>query len=619
MSLCFNPNCPQPHNPEAHRFCQGCGARLRLGDRYEAGQRLGTGENSQTFLGRDRRTLVKPHCLIKRFTPSGATALARSAERDRFRQTVTRLDRVSHHPQLPNLLGYFEQGDDQFLVQDYVVGERLDQRLQAWGPLDGTAARQLLTQGLHLLHHLHSHQVIHRDIKPANLLIPPQDSRWWLVDLGAAKPLTATQLAPPGTLIGSAEYAAPEQLRGEATYGSDLYSLGVVCLHSLTGLKPFDLFDGVHGCWRWRSLVPDLAPALAEVLDAMVQPTLADRLPSAAVALQTLNASVSGPPPTTATAVAPPPEPPIWQAAVTLTIDTPLLAATRGGDRLWLLTTAGDLYHQSLGNGRETVPIRSHIPDRGSAIAAHPTQSVLALGTRTGDIWLTTAPVPTADWQGPLQKHQGAIAHLAFYGDDQLLTLDTQGGVGCWHWPSGTCRHHWQMAHRVTALAVDEAGPQMAFGDDQGAVQIWAGGGDSPAARPYRLRTLSGHRGAVSALAWVDQGETLISAAWDMGLWWRRAATGGQLQQVTAAGFHLPVRSLLPIAPNRLITGSQAGQLQGWQVGRIRSIVGDVSLTAIATTSPSTSPIIALLPDPKDPATWLSVSQEGTLVHGAWL
>jgi serine/threonine protein kinase len=305
MSLCFNPNCPQPHNPEAHRFCQGCGARLRLGDRYEAGQRLGTGENSQTFLGRDRRTLVKPHCLIKRFTPSGATALARSAERDRFRQTVTRLDRVSHHPQLPNLLGYFEQGDDQFLVQDYVVGERLDQRLQAWGPLDGTAARQLLTQGLHLLHHLHSHQVIHRDIKPANLLIPPQDSRWWLVDLGAAKPLTATQLAPPGTLIGSAEYAAPEQLRGEATYGSDLYSLGVVCLHSLTGLKPFDLFDGVHGCWRWRSLVPDLAPALAEVLDAMVQPTLADRLPSAAVALQTLNASVSGPPPTTATAGSP--------------------------------------------------------------------------------------------------------------------------------------------------------------------------------------------------------------------------------------------------------------------------------------------------------------------------
>jgi serine/threonine protein kinase len=97
----------------------------------------------------------------------------------------------------------------------------------------------------------------------------------------------------------------PSSYGGEATYGSDLYSLGAVCLHSLTGLKPFDLFDGVHGCWRWRSLVPDLAPALAEVLDAMVQPTLADRLPSAAVALQTLNASVSGPPPTTAMAGSP--------------------------------------------------------------------------------------------------------------------------------------------------------------------------------------------------------------------------------------------------------------------------------------------------------------------------
>lgn len=273
---------------------------------------------------------MKPQCLIKRFTPSGETALARAADRDRFRQTVARLDSVSQHPQLPNLLGYFEQGDDQFLVQDYVVGEGLDQRLQAWGSLDGPAARQLLTQGLPLLHHLHSHQVIHRDIKPTNLLIPPQDSWWWLVDLGAAKPLTATQIAQPGTLIGSAEYAAPEQLRGEATYGSDLYNLGVVCLHALTGLNPFDLFDGSHGCWCWRSLVPDLAPALAEVLDAMVQPTLADRLPNAAAALQTLKASVSLPSPTPTTAAAPPPEPPTWQAAVTLTIDTPLLAATRG-------------------------------------------------------------------------------------------------------------------------------------------------------------------------------------------------------------------------------------------------------------------------------------------------
>lgn len=51
MSLCFNHACPQPQNPASHRFCHGCGARLRLGDRYEAIQRVGTGVNSQTFIG----------------------------------------------------------------------------------------------------------------------------------------------------------------------------------------------------------------------------------------------------------------------------------------------------------------------------------------------------------------------------------------------------------------------------------------------------------------------------------------------------------------------------------------------------------------------------------------
>ena len=170
----------------------------------------------------------------------------------------------------------------------------------------------------------------------------------------------------------------------------------------------------------------------------------------------------------------------------------------------------------------------------------------------------------------------------------------------------------------MTALAVDEAGQQVAFGDDQGAVQIWAWGGNGVAARPYLLRTLTGHRGAVSALAWAHQGKILISAAWDMGLWWRRAATGGVLQQVTAAGFHLPVRSLLPIAPHRLLTGSQAGQLQGWQWGQGTAIIENGPLTAISTISPSASPLIALLPNPTAPAIWRSVSQDGTLVHGAW-
>ncbi|MEB3267963.1 MAG: protein kinase, partial [Leptolyngbya sp.] len=506
MSLCFTPACPRPENPDIHRFCHGCGARLRLGDRYEAVQRLGGGVNSQTWLGRDRHTLIKPQRLIKRFTPTGATARERAAAADRFRQTLAHLGEVSQHPQLPSLLGYFEQGDDQYLVQDYVVGERLDQRLQAWGVMDVTGVRSLLTQILPLLHHLHGHHVIHRDIKPANLLRPPPGDRWWLVDLGAAKPLLPGSMPQPGTRVGSVEYAAPEQVHGEATYGSDLYSLGVVCLHALTGLNPFDLFDGTQGCWRWRSLVPDVDTALADLLDHLVQPRLKDRLPSAAAGCAALGLSVPVPTSPRPSPGDPPPIP--WQPVAIGNTGVPLLAAAGWGDRLLLVTQNGDLYQQSTVDW--TIPAQPWpgAPPAITAIAVHPQQTVCALGTRAGHLWLSTPPSPgtpvlgasTHPWRGPWSAHQGAITQIAFLGSELVITGTAQGALCCWHWPSGALRQRWTGGPALTALAVDGAGPQVAVGDRDGAVHMWAIAVTDPPSPPYRLRTLTGHGGAISAL-----------------------------------------------------------------------------------------------------------------------
>ena len=75
MSHCLNPDCVQPQNPSDHRFCQRCGWPLRLGDRYEAVSALKGGQNSRTFVGRDRTTLVQPQCLIKH---CGCTSVVRS-------------------------------------------------------------------------------------------------------------------------------------------------------------------------------------------------------------------------------------------------------------------------------------------------------------------------------------------------------------------------------------------------------------------------------------------------------------------------------------------------------------------------------------------------------------
>src|SRR5687768_3155703 len=101
MPYCLNPRCHQPSNPEKTNFCQNCGQRLRLGDRYSAYQPLGQGNSSRTFLGMDTRQFLDPRCVLKEF-PMGNDA-------DTLRQQTARLAELAAHPQIPDVLAYFER------------------------------------------------------------------------------------------------------------------------------------------------------------------------------------------------------------------------------------------------------------------------------------------------------------------------------------------------------------------------------------------------------------------------------------------------------------------------------------------------------------------------------
>ena len=156
------------------------------------------------------------------------------------------MGKLGHHPQIPTLKEYFTSGDSQYLVQEYIHGTNLAEELVASGPWNETEIRKLLQDLLPILQSVHGERVIHRDIKPENILRRPGSHGtvdFVLVDFGAAKYVTATTLGKTGTVIGSAAYTAPEQVRGKAVFASDIYSLGVTCVHLLTGVSPFDLFD----------------------------------------------------------------------------------------------------------------------------------------------------------------------------------------------------------------------------------------------------------------------------------------------------------------------------------------------------------------------------------------
>ena len=274
MSQCLNPDCLN-QNPPNTNFCQKCGSKLLLAERYRAVKIIGQGGFGRTFKAVDEFKPSQPFCVIKQFFPQaqGTQNLEKAAEL--FAQEAVRLESLGTHPQIPELLAFFTQDNRQYLIQEFIDGKNLQQELETVGAFNETQIWELLNDLLPVLEFIHSQQVIHRDIKPENIIRRPDYSQkkgeLVLVDFGAAKYAIPNTLAVTGTVIGSAGYAAPEQAIGKAMFASDIYSLGVTCIHLLTQVEPFELFDVSENDWVWRDFLAfAISDDLGKVLDRMI-------------------------------------------------------------------------------------------------------------------------------------------------------------------------------------------------------------------------------------------------------------------------------------------------------------------------------------------------------------
>ena len=289
MSYCLNPTCAEPQNSSEAEVCQHCGSIVRLRNKYRAINPIGQGGFGRTFLAVNEAELLKPRCVIKQFFPQQQDANSLKTASQLFQREAQRLEQLGHHSQIPTLFAHLEQDHHQYLVQEWIDGQTLEQEL-ADGTFTEDQIRQLLQDLLPVLEFIHRHHVIHRDIKPANIIRRRVDRALVLVDLGAAKFVTGTALLKTGTMIGSAEYTAPEQIRGKAVFSSDLYSLGVTCIHLLTQMSPFDLFDGTEGQWIWRDyLTHSVSDRLGKVLDTLLESATNRRYRSAESAIADLS------------------------------------------------------------------------------------------------------------------------------------------------------------------------------------------------------------------------------------------------------------------------------------------------------------------------------------------
>jgi serine/threonine protein kinase, bacterial len=295
MSYCLNPNCSNPENLPYSERCQSCGSRLLLRDRYRVIKSLGQGGFGATFLAHNQALPGEPTCVIKQLRPSGTAPHIMQMARELFEREAQTLGKVGNHPQVPQLLDFFEDKEQFYLVQEYISGATLQQEVKRSGVLSEAGAKQFLSEMLPLLQYIHSQQVIHRDIKPANLIRRAQDSRLVLIDFGAVKNqvsqaavVQSGHTALTAYAIGTPGFAPPEQMAMRPVYASDIYALGVTCIYLLTGKSPKDLeYNPTTGEMMWEHLIP-VSAHLAEVLRKMLEVSVRNRYQSSEEVLRAL-------------------------------------------------------------------------------------------------------------------------------------------------------------------------------------------------------------------------------------------------------------------------------------------------------------------------------------------
>jgi len=199
---CTRFGCPRPRNhftdldnsatlrTVQQKFCTACGMPLLLQGRYIPQKLLGKGGFGAAFLARDRYTPAMRQCVVKQFQPSGDLSPNQlQVAQTLFQREAEVLEQLgSNHPQIPDLLAFFELEvpslvpgkTDRFfyLVQEFIDGRDLEQELEQRGAFSESEVLEVLEEILKVLDYVHANGSIHRDIKLSNIM-RRRDGRGW--------------------------------------------------------------------------------------------------------------------------------------------------------------------------------------------------------------------------------------------------------------------------------------------------------------------------------------------------------------------------------------------------------------------------------------------------------
>lgn len=472
------------------------------------------------------------------------------------------------------------QASERFAIADYRRCQEIATQFAHYDRLGFSQRQYLVADASRVLYELRRRYDRPDSTAQANLV---------LVDFGAAKTARG-EFSQTGTTIGSPGFTAPEQARGKASFASDLYSLGVTCIHLLTQASPFDLFNTNEDDWVWQQFLDaPLSDRLTQILNRLIEPGVKRRYTSAADVLRDLHPkpiavplSVPMPPAafvqpaalriaaiqtvpnaeTTELPASPTGRSPRrssrtqrWQCvqqfaspsrvfAIALSPIDALLASSSGTTiKLWDLQT-----------GQLSRALTGHL-DIIPALAVSPNGKRLVSGS--ADKSLKLWDLPSGHRVGSLTRHTDTVLAVAIAPDGRTLASSSfYDPIVLWDLDTGQERDRlYGHLSRVDALTFSPDGKTLVSGSDDRHIKLWD-------LATGKARSLVGHSDRITSLAVSPDGKTLASGSWDgtIKLW---STSTRRLKRTLTLESRVTAIAFAPDGKT-LITGSDS--LQVWNV-----------------------------------------------------
>jgi serine/threonine protein kinase len=396
---------------------------------YPIIKQLGNGGFGKTFLATNTLMPSRPYCVVKQLIPTSNDPHLQTLIQERFGKEGLVLENLGEQSNgmIPKLYAYFMEEGEFYLVQEYISGQTLLDRVRTHGLFTELQVRQLLTDILPTLTYVHSKGMVHRDIKPDNIMLREGSNKPVLIDFGAVKETMSTVETMSGNtgrsiVIGTPGFMPAEQVSGRPMFVSDIYALGLTSIYLLTGKMPGEMdADPSTGNINWQVHVPNVSPQLTTILNTSIHPVPTARYSTAQDMLQALGGAApvnpsgipGGQPAPTVVAPAPYPQqtytPPPTQYA-------PLIAAVIG------VVIGGGLIAAGLVLGKNFTDNSSEKTASKSNSNEKSESKPLSSNEKAGD-------KPAASPQGNSNNNGGSSSNGGNNSSTSVITREAAAGV----------------------------------------------------------------------------------------------------------------------------------------------------------------------------------------------